>query len=550
MKKWKKGVLALALAGVTVFTTACGGSKGASGKDSETKQEAKEWVYVPEFLELEEDNADYYNMKFVGDSLYYQSWRFDEMTGEGSQSICRYSLADGSVEEVNIPVLPSEYGEDGSSSGQNMSSFNVLEDGSFVVLFDNYKNDAAGNYQSWMQLAKFDAAGNEIFNKDLKEVIGDDEENQYVRNILVDGQGRIYLPADSKIWLFDAEGNSCGAVDMSTGGNSWINSSGIGRDGKAYVSFYSYDENSSSYSLSEIDFDKRAMGASYANFPGASGETISAGVEKDFIVQDGTSVYEYDMATQTAEKLFDWLDSDINGNYVQNIGVLEDGRILAVSQDWNSGENSLALLKKTPGSEVVQKEQIVIGTLNGGYDLQGYAVKFNRSSDKYHVSIRQYIDFNNLGETSFEDGIASMNNDLTSANCPDIMDLTGLNISQLASKGLFEDLTPYLEKSTEVKKEDYLENILDAYTIDGKLICLPGSFEMQTVIGRAGDVGTEMGWTLAELMAYADQNPGAAIFDGATQAEIMQYLFMYNEDSFIDWEKAECSFDTDRKSVV
>lgn len=546
MRKWKAYFMALSLVSMTAFMTACGAAETDSGKDkdSDTREEAKEWVYVPEFTELEDENASYYDMKFAGDCLYYESYSFDEETGVSSQSICKYSLADKSISRVEVPLSPSESGEDGSYSGQGINAFSVAEDGSVAVVLNNYRSDPNGNYESWMTFAKYDAEGNEIFSCDMREVMGDDEENQYIRSILTDAQGRFYLPADSKIWLFDAEGNSCGAAEMNAGGNSWINSSGVGRDGKAYICYYSYDGNSSSYNLTEVDFDKRALGTTYANFPGGNGELLSAGVEKDFIVHNGSTVYEYDMETQTSEELFDWLDSDINGSFVQAVGVLEDGRILAIIQDWSTDENSIALLTKTPASQVAQKEQILIGTMSSGSDLQAAAVKFNRSSDKYHVSIKEYIDYNNWNENSWNDAITSLNNDLTSQNCPDIIDLSGLNIAQLAAKGVFEDLAPYLEKSTVLSREDYLENILEAYTYDGKLVSIPGYFEMQTVIGRTSDVGTEMGWTLSELMAYADAHPNAQIFDGVTKEYIMQYCMMYNEDSFIDWEKADCNFDT------
>ena len=50
-------------------------------------------------------------------------------------------------------------------------------------------------------------------------------------------------------------------------------------------------------------------------------------------------------------------------------------------------------------------------------------------------------------------------------NCPDILDLSGLNIKQLAAKGVFEDLNGYLEKSEKLSREDFLENILEAYTL-------------------------------------------------------------------------------------
>lgn len=548
MRKNKARLTALVLA-AAVAMTACGNADADSAGDSAAsvgseKNEVKEWVYVPEFVELEDESVSYYGIQLLGDALYYESYDYDEETGKSSQSICKYSLTDKSVSKINIPLADSEMGEDGSYSGQNINTFAPLEDGGVAVIINNYKSSADG-YESYMNFARYDAEGNEIFNTDMREVMGDDAENSYIRSVLMDGEGRFYLPADSKIWLIDAEGNSCGAAELSAGSNVWINSSGIGRDGKAYICYYSYDGSGSGSTLAEVDFDKRAIGAAYANFPGGNGSTLTVGVDKDFIVHDGTSVYEYDLATQTAEKLFDWLDSDINGSFVNNLGVLEDGRLLAVIQDWSTDDNGIALLTKTPGSEAVQKEQIVIGTLGSGYDLQEMAVKFNRSNDKYHVSIKQYIDYNNWTENSRSEAITNMNNDLISGNGPDMMDLFQLDVSQLAAKGVFEDLTPFLEQSSVINREDYLENILEAYTYDGKLLCIPATFSLQTVIGRASDVGTEMGWTLSELMAYADAHPDAAVFDGVTQANMLQYFMMYNEDSFIDWQEGTCRFDTE-----
>ena len=38
---------------------------------------------------------------------------------------------------------------------------------------------------------------------------------------------------------------------------------------------------------------------------------------------------------------------------------------------------------------------------------------------------------------------------------PDILDLSNLDVKELASKGVFEDMTPYLEKSSVLSKDDF-----------------------------------------------------------------------------------------------
>ena len=126
-----------------------------------------------------------------------------------------------------------------------------------------------------------------------------------------------------------------------------------------------------------------------------------------------------------------------------------------------------------------------------------------------------------------------------------MIDLSSLNINQLVSKGILEDLDAYLEKSSRLNRTDFVESILDSYTFDGVLVCIPAYFNMQTVVGAASVVGSESGWTLEELMALADAHPDAELFDRVSKQYILNAAMMFNEDAFIDWNTGECSFDSD-----
>lgn len=516
-------ICALASAAVLALSlSACGNSSGEGTP-------AKEWIWVPEFITVDEENVSYYDMQMVGDALYYTSYEWDEETGKSSQRLCKYSLADRSVTSVPV-TLTEEY------ENWNMNRSAFATDGSLYSVLTVYNEDYS---ESQSYLCKFGADGKQMLSQEMTDLVAD----SYVDRIALDGEGRIYASCDDNILLFDAEGNHKGKVTLGSG-NGWIRSMGCGKDGKMYVCYY----NSDGYELSDIDFDGRKTGSTYENFPGGNGDVLVVGIDKDFLVQDGSSVYEYDLKTQKQEELFSWLDSDINGNYVQSFGVLEDGRILAVTMDWETNDNSIALLTKTKASEVPQKETIVLASLYGGSDVQSVAVKFNKSNPKYRISIRTYVDRNWNGDdyqAMWADALNRLNNDITSSNSPDIIDLSGLNFQQLAAKGVFEDMNGYLEASSKVSRSDFVENVLNAYTYDGKLVSIPYSFQMQTVAGKASDVGSEMGWTVEELIAFADAHSDAQLFDNVSKSQIMQYLMMYNADSFIDWSTGECSYDSD-----
>lgn len=527
LKKW----MAFALASVMALSvTACGGSRGdGSGNGAERK----EFVYVPEFQDIEGENVSFYNMQYVEDSLYYESYSYDETTGESGESIVKYSLADGSSTAVPLKL----------GGNVSISEYAVASDGSIYVVCYDYSGDPGpeGWVEPTMTLCRFDAEGEIIFSNDLAKALGQDEGNTYIQNFALDDRNRIYISVDSSVILLDPEGDYQGTVETNA---NWINGLGRGRDGKVYFSYYDQASEGNTYVLAEVDFDKKSVGATYSGFISGNGNGLYAGSEHDFLIGDSTSVYAYDLKSQKYEKLFDWLDSDINGMNATCMGQMEDGRILAVINDWESDERGIALLTKTKASQVAQKETIVIGALYSDSTLQSAAVKFNKTNDKYRISIRTYIDWNNWTENTYADALTKLNNDITSSNCPDILDLNGLNVQQLAAKGVFEDLNPYLEGSSYFSKDDFIPNVMGAYAYDGKQVSIPITFSLRTVMGRGSDLGDRDGWTIDEMIAYADSYPDAQIFDYSSKEYILQMCMTFNENAFIDWNTGECKFDT------
>lgn len=539
-KKLVQRLAALSLAVLTALPLAGCGNGEPSGNVTQ-----KEWIYVPEFVTIEDEEASYYGMQLAGDSVYYTVWEWDEAAGRGYSNFRRFSLTDRQTETISL-AWP-----DGGAA-VNINEFVIGSDGSiYIVAYEPVPvPDSDGIYDSVQQLYKFDAQGNMVYSENLSKRFEEDsdESNAYLRSLAADSQGRLYLCSESVIWLYDAEGKYQGEIPMDTA-SGWVNGMGCSKDGKVYINIYNYDSadgTGSGYQLSELDFEGKKLGNSYENFPNTNNNMLLPGVEKDFLVYDGSALYEYDLATQTKEEVLEWLDSDIDGSTVSACSALDDGRIVAAYQDWQNDDSGVVLLTKTKSSEVAQKETILIGTIYGGSDLQSAAVKFNKGSDKYHISIKRYMsDEYDDYANAMSDAFTNMNNDLTSRNCPDIIDLVGVNIAQMAAKGVFEDLAPYLDKSTVLNRSDLVESALKAYTYQDVLVSIPNNMNISTLVGSGKDLEGKQGWTVEEMIAYADAHPDAELFDTETKAAMMQYLMIYNESSFIDWTTGECKFDTD-----
>lgn len=529
----KKKIISLALtAAMAVSLAACG---SGNGTDTNETVMTREYTYVPEYIEMEDaDGASLWNAQLVGESLYYTQYNYDEAAETSTETLNEYSLTEKKVvKELSL--------DDGAEGNRNRSSFQIGSDGSIYTIEYVYSEDYSDRKTL---LCGYDNQGVLTWEQDITDIINSDSDNNYISNMLIDKEGRFYLSSNDIIRLFDKDGQYQGNLTLDS---SWINSIGMDRDGKVYICYYDQSTDAGGYCLAEVDFNGKAIANVYQNYPSGNGNGLVAGIDKDFLVNDGSRVYEYDLASQSYEELFNWLDCDINGTYVNAISVMEDGRLIVLMNDWNTGANEIALLTKTRTADLPQKTQIVIGSLYDNQELQAAAVAFNKQSDTYHVSIKTYIDNNNWNENTYKDAITSMNNDITSgSSCPDIIDLSSLgNVEQLAGKGVFEDITPYLEKSSSLNKDDYLENILDSNTYNGVLVGIPFSFYLNTIVGKTSDVGEEMGWTLDEMIEYANENPDALLFDYAQKSSILYCCLAFNQDEFIDWSTNQCNFDSE-----
>ena len=530
--KWKHMIYRLFPLGLAALSAL---GLAACGKKQEADITA--WVYVPEYLDLKSgDNVDWYDTHFVGDDLYYISFDWEDGTESCSLALNRYSVLKGDAKELELS-LPED---------ADVNSWTVGEDGSFyAALVIRDQNETTGIFHGTYMLAKYDSQGKELFVNDFTDLM---DSESYLEEMAVDREGRIYVSAKSALWLFDADGRPAGSVNLGSAMGSWLNSLCRGTDGRVYAAVTNFSGNGRSAVLSSINFEKKSLEDGFSDFPFV--ESLSQNTEGNFVLHDRTSVYLYDVKSQEKEKLFDWMDCDINGNYVTGFGALSDGRIAATFEDWESDDSGLVVINKVSASDTDKKQQIVLGMLYEDSEIEAAVVKFNKNSDTYHVTIRYYIDYDSWSDTSVSDALTRLNNDITSENCPDILSLSGINIQQLAAKGVFEDLNPYLDQSS-MDRSDMLENVLDAYTYNGKLICILDSFEIKTIVGSASQVGKEMGWTLDEMIAFADAHPEAELFDWMPKEEMLSYFLTYNMGAFVNWETGNCSFDSDEfKSLL
>lgn len=562
---------------VSLFMTACGGDgaaggnlpgnnsgNGSGGDNAAGSAQKREWVYVPEVIIMEDEYADYERMQLIGDTLCYVSQGGD--AGGGEKSICRYSLADSEFQSV-----PIDWAEGGQNWDVGVRFFD--RDCNVYLTVNVYPTD----YSSMTRfLCKFDPEGNCLLSRDITGQLGRDSA---LDRLTVDRQGRIYLFAnDGEILLYTGEGEYHGSVSCNSSESPvsvWVKGACDGVDGKYYVCMgkgnvditgENTEGKDTRCTLMEIDFEGLRLSEAVVDLPdikgicvgrrwgentggqkeasnGASGSSVvqsdnSAG-QYDILLYDEKAVYGFDLAAQKTspgsawEELFTWMDSDINGYCVTNLYLAEDGRLCATVADWGNEDTAIVMLERTKTDQVPQREEMVLATVDGESDLAAMAVRFNRGNSQYHLTVKGY------------ESLTDLYNAVLAKDPMDLVDLSGINVQKLTAQGFFEDLTPYVDQSEAFDRSDFVDGIMDVYTFDNKLVGIPASFTLRTVVGDGAWQGVQDGFTLQKLFALADSHPGTLAFDGLTKEEMMRYLMMFNENIFIDWDKGVCQFDSE-----
>lgn len=531
----KRLIVMCLVVATTLNLVAC---KGATTDNGAVQ---KEFVYVPEYVKLEDVN--WFNATCGTDEgFYYVNEEWDNHAGTYNNYIC---YLDGATGEVSRTALNLTEGlEEGSSA--NIQQMTVLSDGTIAVVVSNWVITNPETYdgvETYFLKLLSAQDGAVITEADITEDISGSDIYTYVQYMVADKDDNIYIVSgDNQIFVFDKTCKLAFKIDTSM--DSWIQAMGVSAEGQ--VVYASWDSVTGGNVINIIDPATRNVSKTCSNnVPEQNGNcSIVPGIESGIIMSSSKGLTEYDLNTETATELLAWLDSDISGDNIDTFTVLADGRVLALSTIYsNDGTRAEAVyLTKTPYAEMPEREILTLGIMYTSQDINNAVVNFNKNNDKYRIQVIDYgTDYSS--EEEYNDAITRFNNALTSGNGPDIFNTEIINMSMMAQKGVMEDLNPYLEADADLKREDLFESVLEAYSIDGKLYCIPNNFYVMTVMGKASEVGDTPGWTLDELMALMDSKPeGTEVLEYATKELILQLSMIYNFDSYIDWETGECSF--------
>lgn len=386
------------------------------------------------------------------------------------------------------------------------------------------------------------------------EKYSEDTENMVisVRDITACSDGNIILSLSGEketYCIMNENGEITGKID--TGSDThWVNYFGTDSDGNVVCAGYGSNGEALEYiDIEAKKFSDDSVNVSLENSEISGINSISTGTgEYTLFTSTQTGLYGIDKDKKPVE-IINWIDSDITGDSVRSVIGLEDGDFIVYLQDYTKNTSGFARLTKRSADEIANQTVITLGMLYSDSAITSRITDFNKSHTDYRIKIADYSkydEYDDEQEKMINSASKQLKMDIVSGNAPDMIITYDYSlISELAPKGTFTDLSTYLEKDADLSADDIMPNVLSASKIDGKLYSLSPSFGVTTMACKTKFFDKE-NWTLDEMIDTYHEHPDMQLCRyGNSKESAFELICGSMVDKFIDYEKAECHFDSD-----
>lgn len=461
-----------------------------------------------------------------------EGWYYDY------QNVQSLTVMDVATGEATTTAMPTDI----PGYSQAMS---IGADGSVNMIYNNYSwNEETQTSSNTYTLVKIDAATGEVKSQlDLSDKFSEaglDLENTYIGDMQCADNGDIYITSDATFLVFDADMNYKTKFTLDSG---YINSISIDGD-KVYVMYYGDGqglcvvENGTKTDIKGTNLTS-ALSNMYEMLGFYNGQLY---------YRTQGNISKYDPNTDTVTEEMNFINSDVSQNQINTTKLLPDGRILLTTYDYSSDSNQLTiqLMHKVPDDEIQEEVIVTLGSMYSNYNIVNAIIKFNKQGTGVRVSLVTYDKYNNE-DNDYTGAVTQFNNDIITGNIPDIILLdSSLPVESYFQKGIFADLNQFVDDpEVGINRSDYLTNLFDACTVDGKLCSMIMSFSLRTLAAKSKYVGTESGWTFEDMMKAIQNMPeGMKAFFDASRSDIINNFLGNSMDSFINWETGETKFDS------
>lgn len=604
MKKKGKRIVSLAVTlAMIAGLTACGNGSGGNGNGGNSASDpnlAKQYVFKEQPLDLgvDADNMSVDLLTLQGDTVYliYELYEYgtyvdtsvklatlktdgtltrtvdlplwkegeapatpapsedgDTPAGGGAVALTEEALAAATMDVIDTPV-DNDYSYVSTSLGRT----EIAADGNVYGIRNFYRESYVDDeYVSDSQYALlcWDADGNIVRETDLTELLAPAE--------------------DSYIWIYDMLANEDGSVTLLLSGDNWQkctvtpegeltepknlpqeaadtlgngNRAGRTEDGKLQFTYWDTETYSEMYIATyDPTTDEISEGIKLSGMLANGGYyNLVSGGENTLYYTDDYGLNRYDIQSGESTQIMSYINSDLSTNSMDNFVMLNDEQFIGFYYDYQDSTTMGGLFTYVKPEDIKDRSVLVLAGDYIDWNLRRRVVDYNKTSEDYRIVVKDYNSYNTSED--YQLGNKQLNNDIISGNMPDILIVNNnMTMDSYISKGLIANVDDLIAKDAELSQNEYLQNVWDAYRVNGKLYYVIPSFYISTMIGKQSIFGDRTSITMEELQTIQAGMPEEPSLFGedVLRDTFLNLMMGYCGSDFVDVSTGKCNFDTD-----
>lgn len=435
----------------------------------------------------------------------------------------------------------------------SLGSINILDNKCFAGYADHYYDGYVGDeYVSNDEslICYWDENGNILWQKNLVDLTG--YTYCYINEIcsLDDGSFLAVLSGDDTVaYVFDKDGNT--VINKSSSDLPYIaNILNIfnGDDGKFVVSYYDPDNNyETSIAYADAATLKITENIELPEYLETNGfNALAKGVDSDFVFTTDTGVAKFNAGDTDITYFMNYINSDLEGYSINNVSMIDSEHFIGSYYDPDTYDTVVALFTYVDPSTIPDKQVITLAVYYMNSDVRFKVVEFNKSNDEYRIVMNSYDQY--ATDDDYLAGVTKLNNEIIAGNCPDILMVYPqvMDFTSYANKGMLADFDELIAGDDELKNNQYLTNVFDAFAINGKHYVGVYNFTFNSFLGNSSYFGDKTSWTVSDFAELVKSLPSDSCLLSSLNCDgFLDYIMTYDGAEFIDLSTGKCEFNSD-----
>ena len=360
------------------------------------------------------------------------------------------------------------------------------------------------------------------------------KEDIYSEDFLSDSDGNIALSVLNGIMFFDSEGNLVKKLNADCQG-----SPGFFRVGNLYYAVYSKQNGSSEIRRLDLKNGSVSEVVSRLDF---NIENIYDGIDGfDAVFRFSNGLYGYSLGDNSIREIINWLDSDIYADQLMCSAAVNSDLVISVRLGTEDSE-MISVHRRVSDEELLKIQErpvlnVAVSNMNDG--ISKAVKKYNSQNEEIRIHIEDYSKYEGTNLENF----TKLNEDVITGDVPDIIITSqDFDLMRFSKCGFLEDMSKYLDSDSDFEKKDYFENILNAYSVNGKQYGIPLSFHINALFGKKTDEFDNDNLDYEKFFSIAEEKN---LFSYESRESLKSLLITDRINEFCNMYSGKCSFESD-----